>query len=110
MAAASTSVYEYDSVVRGQHIYKSVWTSLTVWSSKTRHSIDSLTFLAIVTNNECDLSDVIVKTHKCIPVHGRQCRAGEIGPAAPVLAGPVFLKVKAKFHFCKRQVINKVLV
>ena len=37
------------------------------------------------------------------------CRAGGIGPAAPVLAGPVILKVKAKFHFCKRQVINKVL-
>ena len=37
-------------------------------------------------------------------------RAGEIGPAAPVLAGPVFLKVKTKFHFCKRQLINKVLV
>ena len=34
-------------------------------------------------------------------------RAGRIGPAAPVLAGPVFLKVKTKFHFCKRQVINK---
>ena len=34
-------------------------------------------------------------------------RAGGIGPAAPVLAGPVFLKVKTKFHFCKRQVINK---
>ena len=37
-------------------------------------------------------------------------RAGEIGPAAPVLAGPVFSQGKAKFHFCKRQVINKVLV
>ena len=33
--------------------------------------------------------------------------AGGIGPAAPVLAGPVFLKVKTKFHSCKRQVINK---
>ena len=72
MAGASTSVYEYDSLVRGQHIYKSVWTSLTVWSSKTRNSIDSLTFLARVTNNECDLCDVIVKTHKCNPVRGRQ--------------------------------------
>ena len=72
MASAITSVYEFDSMVRGQHIYKSVWTSLTVWSSKTRNSIDSLIFLARVTNNECDLSDVIVKTHKCIPVHGRQ--------------------------------------
>ena len=39
-----------------------------------------------------------------------KCRAGGIDPAAPVLAGPVFFKVKAKFHFCKRQVINKVLV
>ena len=34
-------------------------------------------------------------------------RAGGIGPAALVLAGPVFLKVKTKFHLCKRQVINK---
>ena len=29
MAGAGTSVYEYDNVVRGQHIYKSVWTPLT---------------------------------------------------------------------------------
>ena len=28
MAGASTSVYKFDSVVRGQHVYKSVWTSL----------------------------------------------------------------------------------
>ena len=39
MAGASTSVYELDSVVRGQHIYKSVWTSLTGWFSKTRKCI-----------------------------------------------------------------------
>ena len=37
-------------------------------------------------------------------------RAGGIGPAALVLAGPVFFLVKAKFHFCQKQVINKVLV
>ena len=35
MAGASTSVYEFDSVVRGQYVYKSVWTSLTDWCSKT---------------------------------------------------------------------------
>ena len=35
MAGASTSVDEFDSVVRGQHVYKSVWTSLTDWCSKT---------------------------------------------------------------------------
>ena len=35
MAGASTSVYEFDNVVRGQHVYKSVWTSLTDWCSKT---------------------------------------------------------------------------
>ena len=29
MAGASTSVYGFDSVVRGQHIYKSAWTPLT---------------------------------------------------------------------------------
>ena len=31
-----------------------------------------------------------------------------MGPAAPVLARPVFLKwVKIKYHFHKKQVINK---
>ena len=35
MADASTSVYEFDSVVRGQYVYKSVQTSLTDWCSKT---------------------------------------------------------------------------
>ena len=34
MAGANTSVYEFDSVVRGQHVHKSVWTSLTHWCSK----------------------------------------------------------------------------
>ena len=29
MADASTSVYEFDNVVRGQHVYKSAWTPLT---------------------------------------------------------------------------------
>ena len=37
-------------------------------------------------------------------------RAGGNCPAAPVLAEPVFLKVKMKFNFYKKQVINKVLV
>ena len=37
-------------------------------------------------------------------------RAGGIGLAAPVLAEPVFLMVKTKFHFSKKQAINKVLV
>ena len=35
MAGASTSVYKFDSVVRGQQVYKSVWTPLTDWCSKT---------------------------------------------------------------------------
>ena len=39
MADASTSVYEFDSVVRDQHIYKSVWTSLTDWFSKAHKCI-----------------------------------------------------------------------
>ena len=34
-------------------------------------------------------------------------RAGGNGPAAPVLARPVFLKLKMKFNFYKKQVINK---
>ena len=29
MAGASTSVYEFDNVVGGQHVYKSAWTPLT---------------------------------------------------------------------------------
>ena len=29
MAGASISVYEFDNVVRGQHVYKGVWTLLT---------------------------------------------------------------------------------
>ena len=36
MAGVSTSVYEFDSVFRGQDVYRSVWTSLTDWCSKTR--------------------------------------------------------------------------
>ena len=39
MAGASTTVYEFDNVVRGQHIYKSVWTTLSDWCSKTRKCI-----------------------------------------------------------------------
>ena len=34
MAGASISVYEFYSMVTGQHIYKSVWTSLTDKMSK----------------------------------------------------------------------------
>ena len=29
------------------------------------------------------------------------------GPAGPVLAGPLLFKVKIKFHFCKKQVMNR---
>ena len=29
MAGVSSSVYEFDSIVRGQDVYKSAWTSLT---------------------------------------------------------------------------------
>ena len=36
MASDSTGVYEFDNVVRGQHVYKSVWTPLT---DKTRKCI-----------------------------------------------------------------------
>ena len=34
-------------------------------------------------------------------------RAGGNDPAAPVLAGPVFFKVKMKFKFYKKQLMNK---
>ena len=34
-------------------------------------------------------------------------RAGRNSPAAPLLAGPVFLKVKMKYKFYKKEVINK---
>ena len=37
----------------------------------------------------------------------KPCGAGRNGQAAPVLAGPVFLKVKIKFNFFKKKVINK---
>ena len=36
MAGASTSIYEFDNVVRGQHVYKSAWTAFT---DKTRKCI-----------------------------------------------------------------------
>ena len=39
MVSASTSVYEFGSVVKSQHVYKSVWTSLTDWCSKIRKCI-----------------------------------------------------------------------
>ena len=39
MASGRTSVYEFDSMIRGQYVYKSVWTSLTDWCSKTRKCI-----------------------------------------------------------------------
>ena len=39
-----------------------------------------------------------------------QCRAGGTSPGAPVLAKPVYLKMKIKVHFYKKQVINKVIV
>ena len=41
MAGASTSIYEFDSIVRGQHVYKSVLTSLTDWCSKTLKCIQA---------------------------------------------------------------------
>ena len=31
MAVTSTTVYEFGNVVRSQHVYKSVWTTLTHW-------------------------------------------------------------------------------
>ena len=39
MVGASTSVYEFDSVVRGQHVYKSLRTPLTDWCSKIHKCI-----------------------------------------------------------------------
>ena len=35
MAGASISIYEFDSMVRGQLVFKSVQTSLTDWCIKT---------------------------------------------------------------------------
>ena len=34
MVGASTTVYEFDSMVKGQHVYKSLWTPLTDWCSR----------------------------------------------------------------------------
>ena len=53
MAGASSSVYEFDSMVRGQHVYKSVWISLTDWCSKTRKCILVDTIL-VWEDDECD--------------------------------------------------------
>ena len=39
MAGANTSDYEYDNLVRGQHVDKSAWTSPTDWCSKPRKCI-----------------------------------------------------------------------
>ena len=41
MAVASTTVYELGNVVRGQHVYKSVWITLTDWCSITCNCIRS---------------------------------------------------------------------
>ena len=46
---------------------------------------------------------VIAKVCVCMCVF----RASGNGLAAPVLAGPAFLKVKMKFNFYKKQVISK---
>ena len=48
MAGASTSVYEFDNIVRGQHVYKSAWTLLTDWCSKIRKCI------LVRKDDECD--------------------------------------------------------
>ena len=83
--------------------------------------------VAIVTSKSVTLNDVIVLSFSfCIPysnsaftptpnythtcTHIYYYRAGGIGPAAPVLAGPVFSLSKSKIPFFKRKVIYKVLV
>ena len=48
MAVASTTVYEFGNMVRGQHVYKSVWTTLTDWCSLTRNCIP------VREDDECD--------------------------------------------------------
>ena len=44
MAGASISVYEFDNVVRGQHVYKSAWIPLT----------DKMCKCMLQEDNECD--------------------------------------------------------
>ena len=48
MAGVSTSVYECDSVVTGQDVYKSIWISFTDWCSKTRK------WIPVRKDDECD--------------------------------------------------------
>ena len=48
MVGASTSVHEFDSMARGQHVYKSVWTSIIDWCIKTRKCIP------VLEDDECD--------------------------------------------------------
>ena len=45
MAGASISVNKFDSMVRGQHVYKSVWTPLT----------DKMCKCILQEDNECNI-------------------------------------------------------
>ena len=38
MVSASTSVYEFDSMVRGKHVYKGAWTPPTDKTHKCSHT------------------------------------------------------------------------
>ena len=58
MAGASTSVYKFDNVVRGQHVYKNAWIPLT---DKTCKCI-------LREENERDKHTVIVWTIECISI------------------------------------------
>ena len=44
MAGASTSVYEFENMVRGQHVYNSAWSPLT----------DNMRKYILWEDNECD--------------------------------------------------------
>ena len=49
----------------------------------------------------------LIVYYVCEYMYVCMCGASENGPAAPILAGPVLLKVKMKFSFYKKQVLNK---
>ena len=45
--------------------------------------------------------------HACIHTYAYTHIGVGAGPAGQVLAGPLLFKVKIKFHFCKKQVMNR---
>ena len=91
-----------------------------VWQIQYRWSCDhwwsgSYCLVVMPTNTQLLLKTITYVLCKYCEIHGfwykvliiMQCKAGENCPIAPVLAGPVFLKVKMKINFYENQVISE---